>query len=128
VKQWTCQRDGACCTQPKAMVMTAQEWAALAPHAERLNVRVDVQQHGTWTLLKAQPCPFYDASAKACQVYEDRPYNCRRFQCGRWEPSREPFNFHPLTVIKNDNDLRWSYRANQAEHQPWAVAHGWPPA
>ena len=106
--------------------MTDAEWANLAPHAERLALTVDVASRDGWTLLAAHPCPFYDTAQKACAVYEDRPYNCRRFQCGRWNVQAEPFTMRPLALIKSDNDLRWSYDANQREHQPWALAHGWP--
>jgi Fe-S-cluster containining protein len=105
--------------------MTDAEWEVLKPHTQRLNVRTVTRSEKGWTALAAHPCPFYDRQAKACQVYDDRPYNCRRFQCGRWNVQAEPFTSNPLPIIRSNNDLRWTYDKNQRDHMPWALAHGW---
>lgn len=109
--------------------MTAPEREALLAHpgAAGISAQFDVSEHGQWVAMKAGPCPFYVASDKSCRVYEARPYNCRRFQCGRWDPASEPFRLNPMPIIRSNNDLRWSYRKNQAAHQEWANAHGWSP-
>lgn len=108
-----------------AVAMTTAEWAVLSAHpaAEGRTLITDTSREG-WVALRAQPCPFY-SDAGGCAVYDVRPYNCRRFQCGRWEPSRQPFAIDPMPVIRADNDLRWSYSKNQRQHAAWALAHGW---
>lgn len=128
MRTWQCARDGACCTIPVAVVMTKPEWARLdAIAAERgIEVTVDINEDG-WVALKARPCPFYDAAGKGCTVYESRPFNCRRFQCGRWDTTKQTFTVDPMPIIKADNDLRWSYGKNQAKHADWARANGWHP-
>ncbi len=123
---WTCQRDGACCTQPEAVVMTTAEWRELANAPAFRPVVIDQSRDG-WVALKAHPCPYYDLAAKACSVYDKRPMNCRRFLCGRWNAKAQPFMSDPMPLIRSNNDLRWTYAKNQRAHEPWALAHGWKP-
>ena len=129
MKTWTCQREGSCCTKPVAVVMTTAEQEALMSHPAAAGKTIQFEAHpeGVWVAMKAGPCPFYDKPNGACSVYESRPYNCRRFQCGRWDTSQEAFPVDPMRIIRSDNDLRWSYAKNQAAHHAWAVEHGWSP-
>lgn len=102
--------------------MTTEEWEEIQRDPKAASVKTTVIHEGAWVRLQAGPCPFYRSG---CTIYEIRPYNCRRFSCGRWEPDREPFMANPMVLIRGNNDLRWSYRDQQRAAQPWAKAHGW---
>lgn len=72
-----------------------------------------------------------DGSA-SCTVWEARPYQCRRFQCGRPDPTTEPYEIGgPLGCYNLSDRLRTSldfamaHAANQRRAQPWALTHGW---
>lgn len=106
--------------------MTPEEWREIAatPQAKSVPISLDTSDP-KWVVMKAAPCPLYDRLMKACTVYEQRPYSCRRYQCGRWNAQAEPYLSNPMVLIKSNNDLRWSYAKNQKAHQPWALAHGW---
>jgi Fe-S-cluster containining protein len=78
----------------------------------------------------ARPCPFYEAqeTGGVCRIYESRPYNCRRFMCGR-DDLTAPYDAGavdgiPMRVLTSD-DLRAQYAQNQADAHGWAEAHGW---
>lgn len=73
--------------------------------------------------LVAGPCPYL--AGDRCSVYDVRPYNCRRWMCGR-SPGEALTDLAavPLKVL-TDPDLKAQYARNQADHQGWARAHGW---
>jgi Fe-S-cluster containining protein len=111
-----------------AVIMTVAERAALIahPNAAGKSAVWDDSPDGKFVALQAGPCPFYDKGE--CSVYDARPFQCRVFQCGRWDTEKQGFvNDHRqiMRVIRSDNDLRWSYDKNQRQHWPWADAHGW---
>ncbi len=62
--------------------------------------------------LRGGPCPFF-SQPNRCEVYDVRPYNCRRFAClkGFRGTAKE------AEAVKV---------AIQKRAQPWADAHGWP--
>jgi Fe-S-cluster containining protein len=108
-------------------------------HAERRSVEaaashLGVQLHWRagdrprFTKLVARPCPFYEAKDSTCRIYESRPYNCRRFMCGRDDLS-EPFDAGALDGIParvwTSDALRAQYAQNQTDAQVWADARGW---
>jgi Fe-S-cluster containining protein len=107
--------------------MTPQELSVLTslPMAASVQLQTETSADGRFVTMQAKPCPFYDAIRRSCAVYEHRPYNCRRFQCGRWDTRTQPYQNDPMPAIKADNDLRWSYGRNQQQHSAWALAHGW---
>ena len=109
--------------------MRTEEWRELADRVPQRAVTLDRSREAKgWIALKAAPCPFYDYGERACTVYDVRPYNCRRFMCGRWDVTKEPFidsRTAMLTKIAADNDLRWSFRRMMTAAIAWAVAHGW---
>lgn len=117
---WSCQRDGACCTEPDEVVMT---------HLERLeiervvpsNVALSWRPHtdARFVRLGAKPCPLYDADQKTCTVYHERPYNCRRFGCMRTDYT-QPYDQGPQT--RQD---RRQLVVLQRHAQRWALKHGW---
>lgn len=116
--------------------MTVAERAeieAAAPSAALL--WADVPETGLVRLLAlGGSCPLLvrhaDGTA-SCSVHAVRPYNCRRFICGR--PSLdEPFEQGPDGCQNLNDRLAQSldfhefYRANQRRAQrAWADAHGW---
>lgn len=127
MKQWECQRDGACCRTIGAVAMTRAEWALLEQRRPLRPVQLDTErlQAQGMVEMRAEPCPFFRLATNECTVYDVRPYNCRRFQCGRHDVIAQPFPQNAMRLILADNDLKWSYEANQRAHQPWARAHGW---
>lgn len=120
---WECKRSGECCKGVAAVVVTPEEQAAL--EAVRPNVGTFVPVEGErFLLLQARPCPYYD---NGCTVYSVRPYNCRRYACGRediktepWEDSAVPERFH------KDRQFRRQLIVIQRHAQRWARSHGWP--
>lgn len=122
-KPWTCQRDGACCTQPKAVVMTHAERDELKRAAPNVALVFDPHEDGRFVSLQAGPCPLY--LDHACSVYEVRPFNCRRFGCFRHDVS-EPFiqSVVPARLL-TDRPARRQAFLMQRKAQPWALAHGW---
>lgn len=86
--------------------------------------------------LKAKPCPFFIFGD--CQVYDVRPYNCRRFACLRPDPKSEPLELVPSrpgrypTGCVNADDRFMLSRASrrlliqiQRKASRWALSHGW---
>ena len=75
------------------------------------------------TALIAKPCPFLEGSR--CSVYDVRPYNCRRWMCGRTERD-QPVEDAPVPlVVLRSKELLNDFQDLQAAAQPWALAHGW---
>lgn len=126
---WTCHQTGDCCRVPGAVVMTAEERTAIEQAAPS---RIGLM---AWTVspdglheLSAGPCPLLDGNR--CSVYDARPYNCRRFMCGRVEPEKERFEDGPngclnFTQRLGDRRFRSHARQVQTKARVWADAHGW---
>lgn len=81
-------------------------------------------------LLERGPCPFL--ADKSCLIYHDRPFNCRRFMCGRVDPRQESFEEGgPMGCFNLQDRIETSARfeefaaANQRRAQKWALDHGW---
>ena len=73
---FTCRRCGACCTVFTGVKIAKDEIERLpVPQNERLDVFE--LQDGTYYMK--EPCRFYDASAKGCSIYNERPLTCRNF-------------------------------------------------
>lgn len=131
---WTCLRSGDCCEQPRYVVVTQRERRVLEAAAQKLEI-VGLQwragERPSHTHLVARPCPFFtrdEAGQGVCRVYDERPYNCRRFMCGRTTTEesydRGAVDGIPLRVLTSA-DLRQQYADNQCAAQAWADAHGW---
>lgn len=127
---WTCHRCGACCTRPSTVTLTGAEFAELLQVEHRATRRpiADQTRLKGFLALAAGPCPFYakDAADRAmCLAYEVRPYNCRRYMCGR-ETCREEWDPRAIPMrVQFSRALESQYARNQAKHMPWAKAHGW---
>lgn len=75
--------------------------------------------------IVAAPCPFLTEDGR-CDVYPVRPYNCRRYLCGREDPWREPYDRAPVPArVLQSRALRRLYARTQREAQRWADQHGW---
>lgn len=101
--------------------MTGRERAALWAARPEVVTTWRMSPDVGFVELVAGPCPYFDG---ACTVYDVRPYNCRRYLCGRedgepWADGAVPVRF--LT----DPGMTRLYARNQAAAQGWAVAHGW---
>jgi Fe-S-cluster containining protein len=106
--------------------------------SEREAVTASSPVHAEWlpssdagfVQLATGPCPYLTADTHGkplCSVYAVRPYNCRRYMCGR-EACDEPFDPAPVPgVVLDDRHLRRQYALNQRKSQKWANAHGWTP-
>lgn len=128
---WKCQRSGDCCTKPIEVVMTREEYLHLLPR-----IPTGIETHWRkiderFVALKAQPCPLFIFNG--CVVYENRPYNCRRFGCMRPDPKIEPFEMDNSPVgCKNVTDRILTSRAAlrlakliQRKSQRWGRRFGW---
>lgn len=117
---WHCRRDGACCTEPAEVVVTVAEERALRDAAPP-DVVLTFLTHPDprFVRLRAKPCPLYDDRARACRVYQVRPYNCRRFACLR-DDYTQPYDVGP-----QGRDQRRQLVVIQRHAQRWARAHGW---
>lgn len=127
--QWKCQKSGECCTIPQEIVMTREEANTLVFHAPTTIVLQfrPANEDATMLAMKAGPCPLY--VFHTCLVYENRPYNCRRFLCMRPDVKAEPlegdgWKNHDDRVRTNRHMRRMAIR-NQKDAQKWADAHGW---
>ena len=77
-------RGANCCRQNGhefAVLLEPAELARFGPYA----VSVNIEQDGRWFTEKALPyvngrCQFLGPDNR-CLIYNDRPMNCRRFQC-----------------------------------------------
>lgn len=75
--------------------------------------------------LMAHPCPLL-TSEDRCAVYAVRPYNCRRYACGREDVTAEPFDASPVPArFYADRDFRRQAVRIERKAQRWADAHGW---
>lgn len=106
--------------------MTPQERQAIEAVTDRaLTWRVSAVD-ARFVELRAQPCPLLNADG-TCSVYAVRPFNCRRFLCGReateaWDQA--PRLGVPLRVV-TDRAFRRQYAVNERHAQRWARSHGW---
>lgn len=119
---WHCRRCGECCTRVSLVTMTVEE-AEVLVEQDRM-IHLEPGPEPGFVRMRARPCPFYRPSV-GCLVYQERPYNCRRYLCGRTS-SAEPFEDMPIpwTVLES-RDLRRQYAREQRRAQRWADGHGW---
>lgn len=104
--------------------MTVEEAEVLM--AQSPAIRLTPGPEPGFVRMAAAPCPFY-RRVTGCAVYGLRPYNCRRYLCGR-DSSAEPFEQAPIPLkVLQDRSLRRQYARNQRRSQRWADAHGWRP-
>lgn len=116
--------------------MTPPEAWKLGLAAKLTGTRVVMGRDGAFVVLKAAPCPFlrFDSGLASCSVHAIRPYNCRRFMCGRTSVT-EGYEADPDLYLGCRNlhdrldqslEFREHYRAAQRRHQrEWAEPHGW---
>lgn len=137
---WTCKRTGDCCRETKEMLVTVQERDLLEKHA--LHARRPLvfrraenalgRSDDRFRIMELHPCPFLSDQG-LCLVHEIRPYNCRRFMCGRVDVARESYEIDQFGSCLNladrmETSQRFAHFYNTAErkHQKdWAVKMGW---
>jgi hypothetical protein len=130
---WQCQREGDCCVEPHDVVMTTMEAAQLLQRTAGTRTLHFRKTADHFVALQAHPCPLYDLDARACTVYDIRPYNCRRFACLRPTPSAEPWQQDPTTGeclnvldrVRRSRIARRLLARIQRKAQAWAREHGW---
>lgn len=137
VPKWTCQRSGDCCLAPTSITVTPQELAAM--QAARPEVSVQSEpidgRPGFVRLITIGGCPYLtrELDGKAtCTIHAARPYQCRRFICGRPDPDTEPFEIGGPLGCRNLSDRLESsyqfaafYESNQRRAQKYAREMGW---
>lgn len=125
--EWKCQRSGDCCTLPLEVVMTVQERQRLmAVIPQGIVTHWRETDDPKFVALKAAPCPLF--VFHGCLVYENRPYNCRRFGCMRPDTKAEPFELSGANMmdrVKTSRAARRLATHMQKKAQPWAVKMGW---
>lgn len=115
--------------------MTPAERARLLERRPDLAERFTLAPNGL-VALTAAPCPLLDfdeTGRSVCTVHDVRPYNCRRFFCGRPDPAREPFEPTPdgfgcenvAARVRESRPFRRALALVQRKAQRWALAHGW---
>ena len=147
---WVCHRTGDCCRENTGVAVSANE-RGLLEHKLVVATRVPVftvhpddqavidrayaqgvpAPSPKFYILEKGPCP-YLAGDNTCLVYDIRPYNCRRFACGRTDPTQESLESGGSMGCYNLSDrletslrfMEW-YRAFQRRAQDWARLHGW---
>ena len=124
---WQCLRSGECCQQVESIAMTWAERRELEAVRGTRRLEWRAGNRPSLTLLVARPCPFY-SKKDGCTVYDVRPYNCRRWMCGRTstEQIAEATAQIPVRVLRSP-ELVADYRRLQDDSREWAVAHGWRP-
>lgn len=89
-----------------------------APSSRVLSFRP--HEDSRFVRLVAGPCPLFDAVARACTVYDARPFNCRRFACQRTDYATQAYDRGPQT--RQD---RRQLIVIQRHAQRWGRSHGW---
>lgn len=134
VVPWSCARTGDCCRVPGQILVSNVERGVLESLSDRASKPLIFTTSKTdgFVHLDLGPCPFL-GDDNLCQVYESRPYNCRRMMCGRVDVAKEsyeqggPMGCHNLSD-RVETSLRFQefYEANERRHaKDWAVDHGW---
>lgn len=131
---FVCDQRGDCCRETPYIVVSRQEAEVLGHAAQGLGAPLWFRPHteAGFRQLCGQPCPFLQDNQ--CRVYDVRPYNCRRFICGRPSGSAEPWDMRVsgecvnFTARVSQSVTFYRHACEvQAAAQPWAVAHGWTP-
>jgi Fe-S-cluster containining protein len=134
--KWHCSNCGDCCRKPVKLYLHRQELDALEEqttfdHGQEIMPQLEAIEapgHPGFVLLTVGPCPFTgtDSQGKSvCHAYRQRPYNCRRYMCGRFDCT-EPWDDHdPPLIVLNTPVLRQQYKRQQRLSVPWALRHGW---
>ena len=85
----------ACCrksvSEYAVLLQGDDERRRFAPWSMTLPVADDagVVRHEAVIPYRGEACPFLDADAKLCTIYDDRPQSCRAFECARhFDPRR----------------------------------------
>lgn len=151
---WTCHQTGDCCRTNAPLAVTAEEREVLEKQGnlgryfpqfeiqpEEAAYRDQLRAEGQMVLPNVRfyhlkrdgggGCPFL--AGTSCLVYETRPFNCRRFMCGRVDPTQESYEEGGPMGVYNLSDrvntsLRFQeyYRGNERRAQKeWALNHGW---
>jgi hypothetical protein len=118
--------------------VTPQELAAMQAARPEVSVTVEpTPGHPAFLTLKTLGgCPYLqrELDGKAsCSIHDARPYQCRRFICGRPDPDTEPFEMGGPLGCRNLSDrleqgyqFAAFYASNQRRAMVWAKSHGWP--
>lgn len=135
---WVCQESGDCCLSLTSIVLSIQELEAMRAARPEVPIAVEgMPGHPNLVrLIAPKGCPYLGRQLdgrSTCTVYKVRPYNCRRFMCGRTDVSKEPFRVGgPLGCRNLSERLQTGYqfaafyRSNQRRAQRlWAEDMGW---
>lgn len=130
-EEWVCHRSGECCQHTHNLLLTVTELAEMRRIVPSITPDVSVAQTPGFLILKGRPCPYLARDHRqrwTCRVHGVRPYNCRRYMCGRMDIRVEPFDDRPIPLpILSNRHLRRQYERNQRHAQRWALSHGWQP-
>jgi Fe-S-cluster containining protein len=136
---WTCRQTGDCCRVMAKMLVTKEERAVLDLHqaAARRPLIWSRPDDGKldamgFRILEMGPCPFLSEEGK-CMVHPVRPYNCRRFMCGRVDTDTESLELGGPAGCYNLSDrlstsVRFMEFYNAGErraYKDWGQYNGW---
>lgn len=149
---WTCKKSGDCCRTPSHLTVTAQERTIMEGLESAATRRLEFilhpeeqQRHDAivargeidtasprFYMLVTHPCPFL-TDQSLCAIHTLRPFNCRRFSCGRIDTTTEAYEQGgPMGCYNVSDRIATSLRfqewyAAQERHaqRDWARTHGW---
>lgn len=130
---WACKKTGDCCRHPKQLVVSRNEQTLMEQHAGLARRLLIWERHDDpkFAILSTGPCPFL-ADNNECLIYASRPFNCRRFMCGRVDVEAESFEMGgPLGSYNLSDRIETSrrfmefYQSREHHAQKWAKEHGW---
>lgn len=130
---WTCRQTGDCCKAVPNVCMTREEQKLIVDETAKRGLVLTWEAHpdSAFVYLKAQPCPLLSPD-NLCSVHPIRPYNCRRFICGRVDVHSEPYEqggpngcYNLSDRLAQSERFRHHAETTQRKAQPWALEHGW---
>ena len=138
----SCCRSGDCCKTAGAVVMTTAERDVLLSRRPDLAASFGPGPQGFVALAAERGCPLlqFEVDGRArCAVHDIRPTNCRRFWCGRPDPTREPFELDPISrrasvmgctnltdrALQSRPFRRLMVKMQRRAMRAWGYRHGW---
>jgi Fe-S-cluster containining protein len=80
-EMFECQNCGRCCYTPGAgLYLEKEDFERIAECVGNKKLKsICMYDKGLKAWVLKQPCPFYDAEKKGCQIYEIRPTTCTKY-------------------------------------------------
>lgn len=122
---------GVCCSVDAGwrFVQLTDEEYELPLFREVRTVHPEARVKGFWYRKKESGagggyCPFFDIGERRCKIYEDRPHNCRAFDCRACRADGPFFKANPdvLSLIKQQLLAEAEQQVAALRQQGWTQA------